>query len=575
MAPSLKDRIRRFEPAVLGEDLSTLHTDDRAALKHLVEVCHRFDNIYFSQVWRGNPALREALRARAGESEADADRYLCFDLNRGPWDRTADHEPFVEDVPARNPAGANFYPEDMTREEWEAWLTTLDPEELARAKGFYHVIRRAPPVGDDQKGALTCIPYATEYRDELEPAAAALKAAAGLVRPRHPTLASFLEQRADAFLSNDYLPSELTWLAVAAAPECPLEITCGPYEVYTDELNGSKAAFEMYIHWRDATESSRLDAFTHALTLVEKRLPIPDRIKRQDLTPPPIVVVNELLNAGDVGVPMTAAYNLPNDEEAVRRGGSRLTIIKNVQEQKYEKVLVPIAHQVVAEDQLPHLAFVAFFTHVLLHEVAHSNGPQTVTEGLGDALATSEVGGYAHTFWNWLSGSAQDPSQSATAAPTTVRSRLQEYYSTMEEAKADITGLFAAAELIDEGIIKDISLESFYVTYLASAFRSIRFGLNEAHGRGQAIQLNYLTDRQAFAVDPDTGRFRVQMDRMRQAVSDLTHDIILLQARGDKAKVAAFVKELGIIRPATQAALDKLADIPVDIRPRFQLNDQV
>ncbi|KAJ1656475.1 hypothetical protein IWQ61_003961 [Dispira simplex] len=576
MSLTLRERISRFEPAPLGEDVSHLHADDRAALVKLVEVCKYIDMLYYRQAWKGNEALRAQLEAKAKQSPEVADQLLCFELNRGPWDRTTDHEPFIPGVPAKPPMGANFYPEDLTREEWDQWLATLSSDEEAKAKGFYHIITRgvltdslASLVSDPNSqtpNSLRCVPYSEAYSDLLVPAAELLKSAGQLVQPRHPTLARFLEQRAESFLTNDYLTSELAWLRVEASEECPLEITCGPYEVYTDTFMSYKAAFEMYIHWRDAQESERLETFKHTLPLIEQRLPVPDVVKRKDLTPPPIVVVNELMHAGDVAVPMTAAYNLPNDEEAVRRGGSRLTIIKNVQEQKYEKVLFPIADLVVAEDQISHLSFDAFFTHVLLHEVAHSNGPQTVVEDLPEETDASAGKGLFTRMWDALWGSSPSPQE----APT-VRSRLQELYSTIEEAKADITGLFAAAELIDEGIIKDITLESFYVTFLASAFRSIRFGLNEAHGRGQAIQLNYLLDKQAFEVDEATGKFRVNFSKMREAVRDLTHDLIMHQARGNKANVEAFVKKLGILRPHTEKALEKLAKVPVDIRPKFTL----
>ncbi|KAJ1978814.1 hypothetical protein H4R34_003060 [Dimargaris verticillata] len=559
MPVDLGQKIARFEPAVLGEDISQLHPDDVRALKELAQVSQYIDTLYLRQYWSGNEQLRTDLRAKANQSEADAQRYTLFDLNRGPWDKTSHYEAFVSGVPAQPPVGAGFYPEDITEKEWEAWTQTLSPSELAKAKGFYHIVVRD---GNDQSttaaasSSLRLVPYSEAYADLLKPMAQHLKAAAELVHPRHPTLATFLELRGQAFLSNDYLPSELAWLRVEASPDNPLEVTCGPYEVYTDQFMASKAAFEMYIHWRDATESQRLEVYKHTLPMIEQRLPIPDHVKRRDLTPPPIVVVNELLNAGDVAVPMTAAYNLPNDEEAVKKGGSRLTIIKNVQEKKYEKVLLPIAEQVLAKDQLKHLAFDAFFTHVLLHEVAHSNGPQNIVPDVDQPEQSSSAAGQGH--------------------PTpTVRSRLQEFYSTMEEAKADITGLFAAAELIDAGTITNITLESFYVTYLASAFRSIRFGLTEAHGRGQAIQLNYLLDHGGFVVDETTGLFRVNFAQMRQAVSDLTREIILHQARGDKARVKAFVEELGVVRPPTQVALDRLMAVPVDIRPKFRLLEQL
>lgn len=316
--------------------------------------------------------------------------------------REDDNVPFIDGVPKR-PEGGNFYPEDMSKQEFENWIGTLkDEKDKAAAKSFYTVIRRKADK------TLQAVPYSIEYSDLLRPAAQYMKEAAEELE-KLPTTATttekgstrieqFLRSRAEALVTNDYLPSELDWLRLSKTNK--LEVTAGPYEVYTDAMFGYKSAFEFYIHVRDEESSQLLEEFSDCLQFVEDHLPVPDEYRNPKLVPAPIVVVNQLFASGDVAVPMTAAYNLPNDEEAIKQGGSKLVLIKNVQQGKFEHVLKPIAHQVLAKEQLPYLTSDAFTTHILLHEVCHSNGPH-------------------HTL-----------------AGDTVRSKLQEHHSAMEEAKA-------------------------------------------------------------------------------------------------------------------------------------------
>ncbi|KAL1924007.1 uncharacterized protein VTP21DRAFT_7042 [Calcarisporiella thermophila] len=520
---SLQDRIKKFEPATLEADFSHLTPNDKLALTKLVRVGKLLDQLYIRQAWSGNEALLERLK-----KEGDQDKLLMFELCKGPWDRVAGEEAWIEGVPNHPPPGGNFYPEDMTKAEFEAWTKTLSEIERKHATGFYHVVKR------NEQGQLYLSPYSKEYADLLEPAANLLKEAADLVEDA--SLRSFLNSRADAFRSNDYLPSELDWLRIS--PKSPIDITCGPYEVYTDKLFSSKSAYEFYLMLRDFPSSSLLEKFASSLEYVESHLPVPEEYKNRHLTKPPIVVVNEVYNGGDVAVPMTAAYNLPNDEDAIAKGGSKLVLIKNVQKAKYNKVLIPISEVAVDENQVAaHLSFEAFFTHVLLHEVAHSNGPHYT---VGDH-------------------------------PVPVRARLQEFHSAMEEAKADITGLFAANLLIKQGTISDITREQFWVTFLASAFRSMRFGIGEAHGLGVAIQFNYLLAKGGFHLDA-TGRYSVDFDKIEDAVRDLTHDILVLQGNGDKGKVQQFVEQYGKIDEDLERILDALKGVPVDVRPVFTLD---
>ncbi|KAI7851682.1 hypothetical protein BDC45DRAFT_571844 [Circinella umbellata] len=528
---SIPKRIARFAAYECTADLSHLSSQERLAIPKLVKAAKLFDQIYLRQAWSGNEALEKKLKEKG-----DRDLCLLFDMYKGPWASEDDNEPFIDGVPKR-PEGGNFYPEDMKKEEFEEWVKTLSPEDQQQAKGFYTTIRRK---NDD--GILEYIPYSEEYKDLLQPAAKLMHEAADDLSQLAPLeekgtrIEQFLRSRADALASNDYLASELDWLSLSKSNK--LEVTAGPYEVYTDAIFGYKSAYEFYVHVRDESSSRLLEEFSD-LQFVEDHLPIPDQYKNDKLIPAPIVVVNQLFSGGDVAVPMTAAYNLPNDEEAVKKGGSKLVLIKNVQEGKFKHVMEPIAGQVLAEDQLQYLSAEAFTTHILLHEVCHSNGPH-------------------HTL-----------------AGDTVRSKLQEYHSAMEEAKADIAALFAAHLMVQKGKINKVTSKQFWATFLAAAFRSIRFGIQEAHGLGQACQLSYLIEKGGASCDPETNRFSVNFDKIEQAVADLTRDIMVLQGDGDKKAVDDFIEKYSKLSPDTKKALNRIeeAGIPVDIRPIYPVSE--
>ncbi|KAI0230416.1 hypothetical protein L0F63_000723 [Massospora cicadina] len=519
-------KLARFKVSHFAPDLNHLTKDEKLALKKLYHAGKLIDQIYLRQVWAENENLLKKLETDT--TEEGTLKLELFHLFKGPWDQVEGKQPFVEGVPKCPPTG-NFYPEDITESEFSTWASSLPAEEERLARSFYTVIRRDPTTHK-----LFYRAYAEEYADLLTPAADLLSEASLLVQDI--SLSKFLVSRAKAFLDQSYLDSELDWLKISEKSN--LEVTCGPYEVYTDDLLSQKSSFAIYVHARDFDASSKLDKFTSSIKFIEEHLPVPDRYRNRELKSTPIVVVNQLFSFGDVAVPMTAAYNLPNDEEAIAKGGSKLVIIKNVQEGKFYNILEPIANVVLDPQQLKQVRFEAFFTHILLHEVAHSNGP--------------------HFTCN----------PDFEAQP--VRNVLQEYHSAMEETKADITGLFAAELLIQDKAISDISVEEFWVTYLASIFRSIRFGIHEAHGRGQAIQLNYLLDMEGFAYDFETGRFRVRFEKIAQAVRSLTKEILVLQGDGIKANVKQFIDRYATIRPFTAIALARLADVPIDLNPKYE-----
>jgi hypothetical protein len=517
----LQQMTARFAPTDIGADVSKLSSSDRQVLAKLVEASQIIDALFLRQAWSGNEAMLVDL-AR-DQSPAGRARLHYFLINKGPWSRLDHNQPFVPGAPAK-PAGANYYPEGASKADLEKWIQSLPEAERAQATGFFTVIRRAG-------SGFTLVPYSLEYQPELARAAALLREAAQLAT--EPTLAAFLRKRADAFLSNDYYDSDVAWMELKGA----IEPTIGPYEVYEDELFNYKAGFESYVTVQDDAETAKLQRFAGELQDIENNLPIEPRHRNPRLGAlAPIVVVNEIYAAGDGNrAVQTAAFNLPNDERVVREKGAKRVMLKNVQDAKFEKTLLPISEIVLGAADRPSLSFEAFFTHIVMHELMHGLGPHSIT-----------VNGRA----------------------TTVRQELKETYSFLEEAKADISGLFALQHLIDRGSLPRSLEPALYTTFLASAFRSIRFGVTEAHGKGIAVQLNYLLDQGGFTERPD-GTFAVNPGRIKEGVTTLTRDIMTIQADGDYAKAKALGDRLGVVRPPVQRALDKLAAIPVDIEPRF------
>src|SRR5580700_8731385 len=508
----LQKMAARFQPTELRVDVSKLSPGDRQALGKLIEAARVLNDIFLTQMWSGNHALYAKLRQDTtplGKARLD-----YFWLNKSPWSEIDDHEAFLPDVPAKKLPGANFYPEDMTRDEFETWVARLPHEQQEDARGFFTVIRRTP------EKKLYAVPYDAAYEAPLEKARTLLEEAAALTP--NASLKEFLTLRAKAFRSNDYYDSDVAWMKLDA----PIDITIGPYETYNDELFGYKASFEAYVTLRDDRETAKLKAFAAHIQEIENNLPLDAKYRNPKLGGlAPIRVVNEVLATGDGahGV-RTAAYNLPNDERIVKAMGSKRVMLKNVQEAKFSKTLQPIAARVLSAADQKDLSFDSFFTHILAHEMTHGIGPQT-----------------------------------------NVRQSLKELHAAIEEAKADVTGLFMVQYLFDHKRLPAAE-RPLYTTFLASSFRTLRFGVHEAHGRGMAMQVNYLTDKGAFVAKPD-GTFAVDFTKVKAAVRDLVHDLLTIEATGDYAGAKKMLGELAVLRPPMVQALDKLKDIPTDIEP--------
>jgi hypothetical protein len=528
----LKQMAARFAPTPLEVSTTSLSEGDKKALVKLIQAASILNHIFMQQIWSGNLALYQKLQQ--DRSPLGRARLHYFWINKSPWSEIDEHKAFLPGVPERKLPGANFYPEDMSKQEFESWVNKLDPHAKEAAEGFFTVIRR------DKNHNLESVPYSTEYGNDLEHATRLLREAADFTD--NASLKKFLTSRADALKSNNYFDSDMAWMDLDA----PLDVTYGPYETYNDELFGYKAAFEAYINIRDDKETARLAFLGQHLQDIENNLPEDAQYRNPRLGAlAPIRVVNEVFSAGDGnhGV-QTAAYNLPNDDRVVQQKGSKRVMLKNIQEAKFKATLVPISKVVLQPSAQANVNFDLFFTHIVAHELTHGLGPHQIK----------------------INGRETNP-----------RLELKEAYSAIEEAKADVTGLFALQFLMsqaDQGRIQaplphgPEAERQLYTTYLASSFRTLRFGLQDAHAKGMAMQFNYLLDKGAFVANSD-GTFSVDLTKIKDAIQSLDHDLLTLEATGDYSGTKAMLARLSVIRPEVQKALDRLKSLPTDIEPIF------
>ena len=512
----------RFAPVDIGSDISLLPEGERGALAKILEAARIMDGLFLRQVWAGNESM--LLDLVRDDTPLGRARLHYFLINKGPWSRLDDNAVFIPGAPPK-PDGANYYPAGATKAEVGTWLETLPTAERAGATGFFTTLRRRAD------GTFTAVPYNLEYQDALALAAERLREAAALTA--QPTLARYLAERAQAFLSNDYYESDVAWMEL----DSTIEPTIGPYEVYEDERFNYKAAFEAFVTIRDDGETDRLARFGAYLQELEDHLPLDPRHRNPKLGAlAPIRVVNVVFTAGDANCGVqTAAFNLPNDERVIKAHGSKRVMLKNVQAAKFKMVLTPISKIALPAADHVDVSFEAFFTHILMHELMHGLGPHNIT---------------------------------VNDRATTVRQELKETYSTIEEAKADVSGLWALQYLVDRGVIDRSTEQAIYTTFLASAFRSIRFGVNEAHGRSIAIQLNTLLDSDAVRVGRD-GTFRVNREKVPDAVTTLTRELLTIEADGDYKKAKTLLDGQGVVRPEVQQMLERLQAVPVDIEPKY------
>ena len=519
-------RLAQLPKTVIDYDRSLLDENERQVVAKLIEASKQIHEIHWRQISEENPEYRRRLAAQAGESSLDRAGYDYFIANMGRWDRLAKDEPFIEPFgPAgHKPEGAAFYPADMTKEEFERYVTA-HPDKKDALQGLFTVVRR-------QGSDLVAIPYSQYYAAELRAAGATLREAAALTK--NESLRNYLTKVADAFMKDNYRESDMAWMDLNG----PIEVVIGPYEVYEDALFNFKAAFESFVTVVDKPESDKLAVYAQHLPAMEQNLPIPDEYKNPNRgSESPIRVVQELYTAGDArhGV-QTAAFNLPNDEYVREVKGSKKVLLKNVMDAKYRMSGAPIANRVLTPAQRPLLNFDAYFNFILFHELSHGLGPGLITMPNGER--------------------------------TDVRFLLKETYSSIEECKADVLGIWNILYAQREGLVTSFDEQQLYATVAGLFFRSMRFGLDEAHGRGTAVQWNWL--REAGAIIPEgDGTFRVDFPKFREGIRTLATELLTLQATGDYARAQRLLTKYGVSNPEIEGVTAQLTDIPVDITPVF------
>jgi len=493
----------------LTADLSDFDEDGKRMIALLVQASQVMDELFWKQSWSGD---REALLARAPD---DATRDLIV-ANFGPWDRLNGDAPLVEGVGPRPPGGM-FYPADMDKEEFEQ-------AGLADKASWYTLLQR------DEAGELVTVPYHVAYAPELQRAAALLREAADL--SAHAGFADYLRMRADALLNDDFQASDMAWMDMRGNP---VDVVIGPIESYEDQLFGYKTAYEGLVLIKDMEWSERLARFAGFLPELQRGLPVAEEYKAQmpgsnaDLNAYTAVYYGGNANVGA----KTIAINLPNDEEVQLAKGTRRLQLENVMRAKFDKIMVPIANALIVEDQVDDVTFDAFFQNTMFHEVAHGLGIKNTLDGEG-----------------------------------TVSEALKDYASSFEEGKADILGLYMIDSLAAKGEMDASKLDDNYITFLAGILRSVRFGGTDAHARANMLRFNFFAERGAFVRDEDTGKYRVDVEKMRAAADELAGKLLTVQGDGDYAEAARMTDELGVVTPELAADLERLgeAGIPVDIR---------
>lgn len=518
-------KINQFAKTEIKFDETLLDERQKIVVNKLFEAAKIIDEIFLDQVYYKNSELLSELSNSVNPNDKKVLEY--FKIMFGPFDRLDHNKPFYGND--QKPKGANFYLPDMTKEEFENWIYN-NPNDQESFTSEFTVIRR-----DGEN--LVAIPYTEYYKPQLSKIINLMIEAAEYAD--NPTLKNYLLARAKAFETNDYFESDMAWMDLK---DHTIEVIIGPYEVYEDELFNYKAAFECFLTLVDPEETEKLEKFASYLSEMEENLPIPDEHKNFERgSESPIVVVQEVFSAGDTkaGV-QTLAFNLPNDEKVRSAKGSKKVMIKNIHEAKFDKLLYPIAQKVLSNENLQYVTFDGFFNHTLMHEMSHGIGPGFIT---------------------------------VNGRKTEVKKELKETYSKLEECKADILGMFNNIYMIEKGIFPKEFEKEIWATFLAGVFRSVRFGINEAHGGGNAIIYNFLLENGGYEFDEITKTVSINYEKIYPALKDLANKILMIQATGDYEEAKSTIAQYGIESPSMKTLIEKLKDLPVDINPQFAIEN--
>ncbi|MDF1697683.1 MAG: hypothetical protein P1U56_17690 [Saprospiraceae bacterium] len=504
--PEMEKLLSKYTTFKLEADLTSLSENSKKMIPILVEAGDIMNELFWYEAYGDKASLMEGLE--------DEQTKAFVNINYGPWDRLNGNKPFVEGV-GEKPMGANYYPNDMTKEEFEK--STLENK-----SGLYNFIRR------NEDGSLKSVPYHVQFKNQVARVSELLKQAAEFADD--PGLKKYLTLRSEAVLTDDYQPSDFAWLDMK---QNPIDVVIGPIETYEDQLFGYKAAHEAYVLIKDMEWSKRLEKYAAFLPELQEGLPVSPAYKTEEpgrdteLNAYDVVYYAGDCNAGS----KTIAINLPNDEEVQLKKGTRRLQLKNAMKAKFEKILIPIADELIDPSQRKHIKFDAFFGNTMFHEVAHGLGIKNTIDGKG-----------------------------------TVRKALKEHASALEEGKADMLGLYMINQLHKKGEV-DGELNDYIVTFMAGIFRSVRFGASSAHGKANMIRFNFFDEMKAFTRDEATGKYKVNFENFQKAMDALSEKILTLQGDGDYDGVAALVADKGVIKEQLQADLDRLSakGIPVDI----------
>jgi len=513
-SPEMQRRMAEYTTVKLVADTSALTPKERQMLPILVEAAKAMDPIYWQQTWGSRDSLMSMV------NDEGVRRFI--DINYGPYDRLDNDAPFVPEIGPR-PDGANLYPKDITKAEFEAALAKSSKARADSLKTLYTLVRRGPD------STLIAVPYHVAFKEHNEIASAKLREAAKLAED--PGLKRYLELRAAALLDDNYQPSDLAWMDMK---NNGIDVVIGPIETYEDKLYGYKAANEAYVLIKDRSWSQRLSKYASMLPALQKGIPVAEQYKREKPgTDSDLNAYDAIYYAGQANTgAKTIAINLPNDEEVQLKKGTRRLQLKNVMQAKFDKIMMPIAQELIDADQLAFLNFNAFFENTMFHEVAHGLGIKNTINGKGP-----------------------------------VRTATKERYSALEEGKADILGLYMVQQLSKDGELKGEDIRGNYVSFLASLFRSTRFGGADSHGRANIAAFNFLQQQGAFTRDSATGKYRVDFPKFQSGMNALTEKILTIQGNGDYEGAGAFQEQYGKITPELQADLDRLKSkgIPVDV----------
>jgi len=504
----ITSKVNEFVEVELKADISHLSKDQKKMLSHLYDVSRIMDDLFWKEAFGEKEELLGKIKNK--------DLKTFVKINYGPWERLNDNKPFVKGY-GEKPEGANFYPEDMTKEEFENF-------ESEDKTSLYTLIRR------DEEGNLKTVPYHEAFEKNIKKAAKKLKKAAKLAE--NDSFKKYLNLRAEALLNDEYLDSDMAWMDVK---DNDVDFVVGPIENYEDGLYGYKAAHEAFVLLKDHDWTEKLDKFNALMPELQKSLPVAKKYKSEvPGSDSDLGVYEAVFYAGDCNAgSKTIAINLPNDERVQEKKGSRKLQLKNAMRYKFEKILKPISDELIAKDQRKYIKFDAFFENTMFHEVAHGLGIKQTINGKG-----------------------------------TVRNALKEYYSPVEEGKADIIGLYLVKQLAEMDELDDTELKDNYVTFMASIFRSIRFGAASSHGKANMMRFNYFKETGAFTRDEETGTYKVDFDKMTEAMNTLGEKILTIQGDGDYEKAKQMVKEKGVIKEELKKDLKRLSEagIPRDIR---------